>query len=156
MAAHSGTLHARSCFLFEPALQGKTDAAATQERLRKCGGRQGGGKGITISHSPLEPIVASSRRTPPARNSELLLTSPTTLLIGGYVLSRRRPGSPSMVSGSMWWGWRRKVFTLLGTAWSKGLDILPGSLAQRAFTRDFRLGWGNLPTQKPATYKPRS
>ena len=32
-------------------------AAATQERLRKCGGRQGGDKGIAISHSPFEPIV---------------------------------------------------------------------------------------------------
>ena len=33
-------------------------AAATQERLRKCGGRQGGDKGISISHSPREPIVS--------------------------------------------------------------------------------------------------
>ena len=41
--------------------------------LRKCGGRQGGDKGITISHSPREPIVSSNRRTLSARNSARML-----------------------------------------------------------------------------------
>jgi hypothetical protein len=58
------------------------------------------------------------------------------------VISWRKPGSPTIVSGSMWWGWRRKVFTLLGAACRRGLGILPGSRAQRALPLDFRLWAG--------------
>ena len=95
-------------------------------------------------------------RTFPARNSALLSTSPTALIAAALAISWRKPGAPTMVRNNTWWGWRGKVYTLPGAAWSKGLDILPGSQAQRALIAIFGLGPGNLPTQKPATYKPRS
>ena len=73
-------------------------AAATQERLRKCGGRQGGDKGIAISHSPREPIVSSSRRSATARNSALPLRCPRGRPSEGGVLSRGRPSPKAGVS----------------------------------------------------------
>ena len=93
-------------------------------------------------HSAREPIVSSHAHTPPARNSAPIFTSPTTLIVAALVISRKRPGARGMISDSTWWGWRRKVYTLPGAAWSKGLDILPGSRAQRALTLDFRLWSG--------------
>ena len=63
--------------------------------LRKCGGRQGGDKGITISHSAREPIVSSNRRTLSARNSARMMRCPIALPIGGFVLSWARPSPPA-------------------------------------------------------------
>ena len=74
--------------------------AATQGRLRKCGGRQGGDTGIAISHSPRKPIVSSSRRTLSARNSARMLRCPLALALRGFVLSRGWSG-PSRTKVSM-------------------------------------------------------
>ena len=65
-------------------------AATTQERLRKCVGRQGGEKETTISHSPREPIVSSSRRSATARNSAQSLRCPRGRHSEGGILSRAR------------------------------------------------------------------
>ena len=117
-------------------------APATQERLRNTKeASELSSHSLSLTRPFYQPS-ASHPRTPPARNSTLLSTSPTALIVAALVISRRRPGAPTMVSHSTWWGWRRKVFTLLGTACRRGLGILPGSRAQRALPLDFRLWAG--------------
>ena len=137
-------------------LSAAATAAATPGRLRNAK-EASELSNHSLSHTPtFSQPSASHPRTFFARNSALLSTSPTALIAAALVISWRKPGSPTIVSGSMWWGWRRKVFTLLGAACRRGLGILPGSRAQRALPLDFRLWAGKSAHPKPATYKPRS
>ena len=101
-------------------------AAATQERLRKCGGRQGGDKGITISRSPREPIVSSSRRSATARNPAQSLRCPQGRPSEGGVLSRGRPcpkAGPAGVSATTKERCGRKMLTSLSPRPERGSHI---------------------------------
>ena len=123
-------------------LSAAATAAATPGRLRNAK-EASELSSHSLSHTPtFSQPSASHPRTSPARNSAFILTSPTMLIVAALVISRGRPGSPTIVTDSMWWGWRRKVFTLLGAACRRGLGTLPGSRAQRALTLDFRLWSG--------------
>jgi hypothetical protein len=123
--ARAATLHAASPVLLMQLWSHSVDAAAaaTQERLRKCGGRQGGDKGITISHSPREPIVSSSRRNATTKNPAQSLKCPRGRPSEGGVLSRGRPSPPAMVSRCARVRGGRKMLTSLSPRAKRGFHI---------------------------------
>ena len=117
---HSRCTRLRKCFLgsglpgafSQQWRRSAAAAAATQERLRKCGGRQGGDTGIAITHSPQKTIVSSSRRSAIARNSAQSLRRTIVVPLHVHVLSRARPSPDSMVKRCARVRGGRGMFTL--------------------------------------------
>ena len=100
---HSRSTRSRKCLLGSGlpgafSQQWRHSAAATQERLRKCRGRQGDDKGIAITHSPRKPIVSSSRRNAIARNSAQSLSRTIVVPLHVHVLARGWPSPKAGVS----------------------------------------------------------
>ena len=88
-------------------------AAATQERRRKCGERQGGDTGDSALTHLANSIVSSSRRTPPQKNSAFMLISSRGRPSEGGVLSRGRPSPKAGVSAMAKERGGRKMLTSL-------------------------------------------